>query len=349
MSRYQEFDPDRLDTHPFSKIPHMVSREQFASPPTRGATFEAFWESLPALYAGVALRTVVRRMEEARDNGRAIVMTCGGHVVKCGLSPVLIALMREGFITALAINGATAIHDVEIALFGATSESVVPGLRHGHFGMACETSEFYNSALAAARETAEGAGEALGRFLTERSAPNAGDSLLASAYTLGVPVTVHIALGTDIVHMHASADGAALGEASLRDFRILTAAMASLSGGGVLLNVGSAVVLPEVLLKAFACLRNATPDFTGFLGVNMDMVQHYRSNEQVVSRVKAIGGEGVSLTGHHEIMLPLLAFALLRQPSGSRSGDPSGHPSPPAAETGAAPEDRGSEKAAGPE
>ena len=313
MSRYLEFDPDRLDLLPFSKIPHTVVKEQFASAPMRGASFADFWGSLPAIHAGNAVRTIVRRMVEARGKRRAIVAACGAHVVKCGLSPVLISLMREGFITALAINGATAIHDTEIALFGATSELVGAGLHLGHFGMACETSEFHNSAMSSARDNQEGAGEALGRLLCAQGAPNASDSLLASAYALGIPVTVHVAIGTDIVHMHASVQGAALGEASIRDFRILTAAMQSLSDGGVLLNIGSAVVLPEVLLKVIACLRNTVPDFTGFLGVNMDMVQHYRGNEQVVTRVKALGGEGISITGHHEIMIPLLAFALFEE------------------------------------
>ena len=313
MSRYQEFDPHKLDLLPFAEIPHTVQIDRFASAPIREATFADFWDSLPTIHAGASVRTVARRMAEARGKGRAIIAACGAHVVKCGLSPVLISLMREGYITALAVNGATAIHDTEIALFGSTSELVGPGLQQGHFGMARETSEFHNAALLSAKESREGAGEALGRLLCTRNAPNASSSLLASAYSLGIPVTVHVAVGTDIVHMHANADGAALGEASIRDFRILIASMRALSNGGVLLNIGSAVVLPEVLLKAIACLRNSMPDFTGFLGVNMDMVQHYRSNEQVVTRVKAIGGEGLSLTGHHEIMIPLLAFALFEE------------------------------------
>ena len=311
MSRYQEFDPTSLELLPFSKLPHLVSRDQFASVPSAGASFKQFWDSLPDVLAGAGIRTVVARMIQARAGGRAIVAACGGHVVKCGLSPVLITLMREGFITALAINGATAIHDVEIALFGVTSEIVSQGLQNGNFGMAVETADFYNAALAAAVQTGEGAGEAMGRLLSERNAPNAADSLLAAAYALGIPVTVHISIGTDIVHMHASASGADLGETSMRDFRILTAAMRSLAGGGVLLNIGSAVLLPEVILKAMACLRNESRSFTGFLGVNIDMIQHYRAMEQVVTRVKGIGGEGLSLTGHHEIMIPLLAHALL--------------------------------------
>src|SRR5579872_6463334 len=311
MSRYLEFDPSELEVVPFSSTPHTVYRNQFAKAPMRGASFAEFWRSLPQIHAGSSVRTVAQRLAEARRRDRAIVVACGGHVVKCGLGPVLIALMREGFISAIAMNGATAIHDIEVALFGETSELVEQGLQSGRFGMACETAEFHIAALAAARAHREGAGEAFGRMLCERDAPFAGDSLLASAYADGIPVTVHVAIGTDIVHMHASADGAALGDASMRDFRILTAAMRGLSSGGVLLNIGSAVILPEVVLKAIASLRNADAEFGGFLGVNLDMIQHYRANSQIVDRLRAIGGEGISLTGHHEIMVPLLAFAVL--------------------------------------
>jgi hypothetical protein len=313
MSRYTEFDPERLELLSFSDLPHTVCTAQFASTPRPGASFAEFWRSLPAIHAGNSVRTVARRIAQARGKGRAIVAACGAHVVKCGLAPVLIELMREGFITTLAMNGATAIHDAEIALFGATSEVVTPGLVRGSFGMAREISEFFNAAMASALENEEGAGEALGRLLHDQRAQHLEHSLLACAFALGIPVTVHIALGTDIVHMHGGTWGAALGDASMRDFRILTAAMHSLSDGGVLLNIGSAVVLPEVLLKAMACLRNNGDSFSRFLGVNMDMIQHYRANEQVVKRVESIGGEGLSIIGHHEIMIPLLAFAVLEE------------------------------------
>jgi hypothetical protein len=318
MSRYQEFDPERLDLRAFSQIPHTVSQEQFCSLPTSGASFSQFWNSLPAIYAGAMVHKVTERMVEARLANRAIVLACGAHVVKCGLAPAVIALMQAGFISALAVNGATSIHDVEIGLFGETSELVETGLQEGTFGAARETGDFVNAATISAQKRNEGGGEALGRLLCERQAPYLRQSLLASAYALHIPVTVHVAVATDFVHMHPGADGAAIGAVSLRDFRILTAAMQSLKDGGVLLNIGSAVLLPEILLKAMASLRNADPTFGRFLGVNMDMIQHYRANKQIVDHVKAIGGEGISLTGHHEIMIPLLAFAVLEEWSARR-------------------------------
>jgi hypothetical protein len=234
--------------------------------------------------------------------------------VKTGLAPVLITLMEHGYVSAVAANGAVAIHDLEIALFGSTSEDVVHGLSTGTFGMARETAEFYNAAVREGVRSQLGIGEALGKALHERSAPNSHMSILMAAHRLRIPITIHIGIGTDIIHMHPSADGAALGEGSLRDFRILTEAMRALAGGGVLLNVGSAVVLPEVLLKAIAVLRNRdAAGFTDFMGVNLDFIQQYRSNQQVVTRVQSIGGRGTALTGHHEIMVPLLAQAIMER------------------------------------
>jgi hypothetical protein len=313
VSRYPEFDPGSVRPHPIARRRNKVSASQLARPPRSGSSFADFEASLPRILAGVELPAVADRIVAARRAGRAVVLACGGHVVKCGLAPVLIRLMEEGLVTALAVNGAVAIHDSEIALFGATSEEVAEGLQSGTFGLAQETAAFYNGAISAARAERLGAGEAIGRALILQEAPCAAQSLLAAAYRLEVPVTVHIGVGTDIVHMHPDADGAAYGETSLRDFYILCAAMRGLSNGGVLLNVGSAVMLPEVLLKAIALLRNEDDGFGGFLGVNFDKVQHYRSNQQVVHRVRAIGGEGISLTGHHEIMLPLLGFMLLER------------------------------------
>jgi deoxyhypusine synthase len=311
MSRYPEFDPHFIESHPFGSRESKVNIGMAARPARSGASFAEFLDSLPCLLAGNALRLVANRIAHARRRDRAVVVSCGGHVVKCGLSPVLIGLMERGLITALAINGAVAIHDAELALFGQTSENVDKGLQTGTFGMASETAQFYNHALQCAQQEQLGAGEALGRALWQQKAPCAEISLLAQAYRLGVPVTVHIAVGTDIVHMHPSANGAALGETSLRDFRILTAAMRSLSQGGVLLNLGSAVILPEVLLKAIATLRNQDVHFADFLGVDVDFAVQYRAHQQLVQRVESIGGQGVQLTGHHEILVPLLAFAVL--------------------------------------
>jgi hypothetical protein len=311
MSRYPEFDLSQVRTQSIRERLSRVSVEQFAPPAWAGASFAEFLESLPQVGAGADIRKVAQRVASARRAGRAVVVSCGGHLVKCGLSPVLIGLMEAGLVTALAVHGAVAIHDIEIALYGATSEHVEAGLQTGLFGMAEEPAEFFNCTLKRAQREGLGAGEALGQALLKQNAPHAGKSLLASCYRLQIPMTVHIALGTDIVHMHPSADGAAYGETSLRDFRILTAAMEGLAGGGVLLNIGSAVILPEVLLKAMALLRNRSEEFTDFLGVDCDFIRQHRATQQLIHRVEALGGEGIALTGSHEILVPLLAFAMM--------------------------------------
>jgi hypothetical protein len=312
MSRYPEFDLSAIQTQPFIERMSKVRVEDFAKPPAPGRSFTEFLASLPNILAGPEMAEIARCVVIARRRGRAVIASLGGHVVKTGLAPALIALMERGMITCLAVNGALAIHDAEIALFGATSEDVVAGLQSGTFGMARETAAFYNETLTRGVAEGQGVGECLGKALLDADAPYADKSLLAAAYRLNIPITVHIAVGTDIIHMHPSAEGAAYGAGSLRDFRILTHQMQGLAGGGVLMNLGSAVVLPEVLLKAIALLRNRNPQgFTDFLGVNFDFIQHYRSNQQVVTRVRSIGGRGIALTGHHEIMIPLLAQAII--------------------------------------
>jgi hypothetical protein len=314
MSRYPEFDLSSVVTQPFAERASKVRVGDFAKPPVAGARFSDFLKSLPNILAGPELASIADAVVQARRKDRAVVVSLGGHVVKTGLAPVLIALMEHGLITCVAVNGALAIHDIEIALFGATSEDVVAGLQTGTFGMAAETAAFYNDNVARGAAEGLGIGEALGGALVELGAPYQQASLLAAAYRLGIPITVHVALGTDIVHCHPNADGAALGDGTLRDFRILTQQMAGLAHGGVLMNLGSAVVLPEVLLKAIALLRNRDREgFTDFLGVNFDFIQQYRSNQQVVTRVRSIGGRGIALTGHHEIMIPLLAQAIIER------------------------------------
>lgn len=238
MSRYVEFDLNQITPHSVHSRCSKVQAGMFARPPQSGASFADFLASLPHILAGESLRRVAKGIVEARQRGRAVVVSCGGHVVKCGLSPMLIGLMERGLITALAVNGAVAIHDLEIALFRKTSEDVESGLQNGTFGTSVETAACFNAAIALAHQEDLGAGEALGKMLQDRDSPCSVLSLLAQGYRLQIPVTVHVAIGTDIVHMHPSADGAALGSASLRDFRILTEAMRSLADGGVLLNIG---------------------------------------------------------------------------------------------------------------
>ena len=314
MSDYPEYDLSTISPQAFAERPSKVRVEDFARPLRAGVSFAEFLAGLPKILAGQQIADIADAIVHGRKRGRAVIWATGGHVVKTGLAPVLITLMEHGYVSAVAANGAVAIHDLEIALFGSTSEDVVHGLSTGTFGMARETAEFYNAAVREGVRSQLGIGEALGKALHERSAPNSHMSILMAAHRLRIPITIHIGIGTDIIHMHPSADGAALGEGSLRDFRILTEAMRALAGGGVLLNVGSAVVLPEVLLKAIAVLRNRdAAGFTDFMGVNLDFIQQYRSNQQVVTRVQSIGGRGTALTGHHEIMVPLLAQAIMER------------------------------------
>ncbi len=304
-----EIDVAGLQTYSIAERQSKVFLEQFATPLPAGAGVDDFLASLPHILAGDSLREAVAALCGAVRDRRAIVLAMGAHVIKCGLSPVLIDLVRRGYLSAIALHGAGAIHDLEIALFGQTSEDVESALPAGRFGMARETAEFFNAGAAAAVEQGAGLGIALGKRLLAAGAPHAEVSLLAQAAAAGVPLTVHVALGTDIVHMHPSANGAALGEASLRDFRILAAALRDVGQGGVVMNVGSAVVLPEVLLKCFAVLRNLGHDLSGCTGINLDFQLQYRAGTQVVRRVERLGGRGIALTGHHEILVPLLAWA----------------------------------------
>lgn len=304
-----EIDLSSLKTHPIAERVSKVRREQLAPPPT---PLEGFLERLPALLAADDLRTVVDSIAAAKRSGRPVLVSMGAHVIKCGLAPVLIDLARRGVVTGFATNGATLVHDTELALFGHTSEDVAQGLREGTFGMAEETQAFVNGAISSGVAQGQGLGEAVGRALLQAGAPYAEESLLAQAAALEMPVTVHVALGTDVLHMHPSADGAAIGEGSLRDFRRLCHTVAGLSGG-VLFNAGSAVVMPEVLLKAFALLSNQGRTLDGCLSVDLDMIRSYRTTTQLVDRVRHLGGRGVALTGHHEIMLPLIAGLVLAE------------------------------------
>lgn len=290
-----------------------VSAADFASVYEPGSSLDSFINNLPDILAGKWVRTVIDRIANARKNGKPCAVAMGAHVIKCGLSPIIIDLMRKGVITSLSMNGAGAIHDSEIAFIGETSEDVVDGMRTGMFGMATETADFVNGCALKARDGELGFGEALGKCVIESQAKYRNLSLLANAYECGVPLTIHACIGCDIVHMHSGAEGAAIGDASMRDYRILTEALKDLGNGGVLMNIGSAVVLPEVILKAITTLINLGHDMKGMTGVNLDFVQHYRSNQQVVARVREIGGEGFSLTGHHELMIPLIAAGVIER------------------------------------
>ena len=315
MSKYAKapLDLTRLKTIGLQERGGKVKIADFASVYRAGSGITGLLDSLPHILAGDSFRAVIDALRSARDKRRAIIWAMGGHVIKCGLAPVLIDLMRRGYVTAFALNGAAAIHDFEIALAGHTSEDVEAVLPDGRFGAAEETGCDMNRAISAGAPDGLGMGESLGRWLETAARPEfALASLLLEAYRHETPVTVHVALGTDTPHTHPAADGAVIGSSSLRDFRLLCAYVADLNEGGVFLNCGSAVVLPEVFLKAVSAVRNLENPLAEFHTVNFDFLQHYRPRVNVVERPHAgAGGTGHALTGHHELLLPLLAAALI--------------------------------------
>ena len=315
MSKYSEppLDFTRLSTIPLAERGGKVRIEHMAAPHRAGASLREWLDRLPRLLAADSLRSVVAAMAEARRRKRAILWGLGGHVVKCGLAPVLVDLMDRGFVTGIAMNGATSIHDFEIALAGATSEDVEAVLPDGRFGSAEETGRLMNEAIRRAGDADCGMGEALGAALDSLApAEFAPCSLLLQAWRRSIPVTVHAAIGTDTPHTHPAASGAAIGEATHRDFRLFCSLVRGLHDGGVYLNVGSAVVLPEVFLKAVSAVRNLQYPLADFVTANFDFLDHYRPRMNVVQRPHArCGGAGYSITGHHEILVPLLAALLV--------------------------------------
>ncbi len=313
---------DRVRTYPLGKRPSKVSVKDFARLPRKSPSVAEWVRSLPHILAANDFRAVVAALEKARGHRKHIIWGLGGHVIKVGLGPILNDLLERGFVTAMTMNGAALIHDFEIALSGATSEDVPEALGRGRFGMAEETGRFINQAINEGNREDLGIGESVGRFLARyRGARFRRYSLLAAAYKHRIPVTVHEAIGTDIIHMHPATDPRALGAATHRDFRLL-AAIVKRMDGGVYLNVGSAVVLPEVFLKCISLAANFDRAPRGITTVNMDFIQHYRPVQNVLLRPIIASGQGRSasrayaLTGHHELMVPLLAAAL---PPGRRS------------------------------
>jgi hypothetical protein len=311
---YEEFDLSDVKTYPLDARRSKAHVKDFANSLTALHSIGSFVDALPDMLAAADLKAVIRSLIEARATGSGIVWGLGAHVIKVGLGPVLIELMERGFVSALATNGAAVIHDVEIALIGATSEDVDASLGPGHFGMADETGRLLNDAITSGVKDGLGIGQSVCRFLQSARPPHAGASVFATAARLDIPITVHVAMGTDIIHMHPAASGAAIGEGSLRDFRFFVTNVGRLENG-VYLNCGSAVVLPEVFLKAIALARNRGVAFSNLTTVNLDFMRMYRPLTNVVARPTANSGKGYSLVGHHEIMIPLLAAALLEQPS----------------------------------
>ncbi|MEN6372770.1 MAG: hypothetical protein ABFD64_12255 [Armatimonadota bacterium] len=316
-SKFREFDCSRIKAHEVGKQHRKVEIGSAASAWRAGGKITDLISSFPDILAGRDIKAAVTAISDAAHEKRPVILSIGAHVIKCGLSPVIADLIARGIITGLAMNGAGAIHDTEMALYGRTSEDVVAGLKEGKFGMGMETAQFVNSAAVAGLESKRGFGESLGERLIKSNAPGIGSSLLVAASRAEIPVTVHVGIGTDIVHMHPGADGSAIGDCSLRDFRIFAAEIEDLMQlGGVLLNVGSAVILPEVALKSFAMATNIGCNMDKVFAVNLDFIRQYRSEEQIVRRVRALGGRSVSLVGHHEIMLPLIAAAVIESQEG---------------------------------
>jgi hypothetical protein len=305
-------DLSRVTTYPIAERRNktVMSRDK-AGEVRSGMSVGELLSAMPDQLGAQALKGVVEAIVAARRKGRPVIMAMGAHVIKCGLQPVLKSLIEADVVTAFALNGAGAIHDYEISLIGETSEDVGAVLHAGLFGMAEETGRDMNRALKEGVADGLGYGEAIGRFINANGNPYREWSLLSLCQELNVPVTVHVAVGTDIIHQHPSADGAILGEATFRDFRMLTSIVSELGDGGVYLNVGSAVLLPEVFLKALSIAQNLGHHVDHFTTVNMDMTQHYRPLQNVVKRPTAGKSMGYTITGHHEIMLPLLAAGVL--------------------------------------
>jgi hypothetical protein len=317
--KYKPLELDRVRTYPLASRSSKVSVADFARVGPPSLSVAAWVKRLPRILAGESFRAVLAALRAARARRKPIIWGLGGHVIKCGLSPILIHLMRRGFLTAVAMNGSTLIHDCEIGLVGSTSEDVPRVLGSGRFGTAEETGRLISEAIAAGDREGLGIGEAVGRYLARHpGARFRRYSLAAAAYRRRVPVTVHVAVGTDTIHYHPAIDARALGASTHRDFLLLASLVRDLDGGGVYLNVGSAVVLPEVFLKCISLAANLDRAPRGITTVNLDFIQHYRPTQNVLIRPTATGGKSASrayaLTGHHEIMIPLLAAALAGRP-----------------------------------
>jgi hypothetical protein len=314
MKRRSDWRPLELKgikTSSLQKRKSKVGVDSFASPLRPASSFKEFLHSLPKILAAEDFQRVVSRIVEAVRRDKMVLLGMGAHPIKVGLNPIIINLMERGIIRGLALNGAGIVHDVEIAMAGKTSEEVEEGLGTGAFGVTKETAELINNALQAGHKEGWGFGEAMGRALEKESGLQHREmSLCAAAFRLDIPLTVHVAIGTDVVHIHPSTDGAIIGELTYRDFRLFAALVSSLEGG-IYINLGSAVIMPEVFLKALSAARNLGHRVEDLFTLNMDFIQHYRPTQNVVCRPTIKGGKGVALTGHHEIMFPLLAAAVI--------------------------------------
>lgn len=315
MSIYEKFQPidlENINTYELASRPSKVTVNDFARSVDADASLKDFLDGLPDILAVKSLREIAANIRRAKDLNKPVIWGIGGHVVKTGLAPILIDLMRRGFVSAIAANGSVLVHDTEIALVGFTSEDVDASLGKGDFGAARETGEILNAAAKSGANDLIGLGEAMGREVTEMNPPNADKSLLCQSFENKIPFTAHLTIGADIGHFHSSCDGASLGATSHTDFKLFCSIIKGLNDGGVYLNVGSAVTMPEIFLKAVTVVRNLGFELQDFTTANFDFIQHYRPQTNVVRRPTANGaGRGFSITGHHEIMIPLLAAQIL--------------------------------------
>jgi hypothetical protein len=315
LSIYENFLPidlEKINTYPLATRPSKVTIKDFAKTIEENDSLKNFLDKLPNILAVNSLREIAAQIRRAKSLNKPIIFGIGGHVIKTGLAPILIDLMHRGFLTAIAANGSVLVHDTELALVGFTSEDVDASLGKGDFGAARETGEILNAAAKSGSKDSIGLGEAMGREILRQNSQNAEFSLLCAAYKNKIPFTAHLAIGADIGHFHASCDGAALGATSHRDFKLFCSIVKELNGGGVYLNLGSAVVLPEIFLKAVTVVKNLGFPLEDFTTANFDFIQAYRPQTNVVRRPTAGGaGRGFSLTGHHEILIPLLAAQIL--------------------------------------
>lgn len=312
--RYQPIDRTKIRTNSINDRTSIVQINNFSRPLSTKATFQDFMDSLPGFFAADNIKELSDDIVNAVKNRKPVIFGMGSHVIKVGLAPTINQLIESKVLSAVAFNGSALVHDSEIARFGKTSEKVAEGLLDGSFGMAKETGEFINKAFEEANKSNTTIGQALGKMIVAAEASYSQYSIFASAYKAGIPATVHIAIGTDIYHMQPSADGAAIGEASLRDFDILADVVARLGDGGVYVNIGSAVILPEVFMKALNMSRNTGSKVENFSTANFDFIQHYRSRENILARpVLGSHSKSCAITGHHEIMVPLLAQAILEK------------------------------------
>jgi hypothetical protein len=321
--RFDELELSKVRTLSIHDRKSKVRVEEFGAETRPGMSVRELVDTIPDILGGRDLRTLLDRMQTSIEARREWLVMMGGHVIKTGMAPVFLPLVRRGWITGIGMNGSAAVHDVEIALYGRTSEVVEENLADGTFGMVKETSDFLNGAADAAHRAGEGFGERLGRALLEANAPHAAQSFLAACAVQEIPCTVHVAIGTDIVHQHPTARGDAIGECTMRDFRIWAARVAALEGGTVW-NVGSAVLMPEVFLKALTVARNLGHSVTGFSAVNFDMIRQYRPSVNVVDRPTRGVGWGTHFSGQHELLLPLVCAALLERLDGGPEGPSAG-------------------------